>query len=111
MSNRLTVFSVFAVSLLGLALLSGCGSNSPTASVGDVAAPGAKPATAEYNPHDVPITEEQKQQLRAEATPFPKAVAVIQELRKATAEETQNGIPENPHQAHQALDKADLVFQ
>jgi len=111
MSNRLAVLFLFAVSILGLTWLSGCGSNSPTAPVGEAATPGAKPDTTGYNPHDVPISDEQKQHLRVDATAFPKAVAVIQELRNATAEETKNGIPENPHEAHQALDKADLVFQ
>jgi hypothetical protein len=65
----------------------------------------------EYNPHDAPITEEQKTQLQAETKVLRDAVAKIKELRTATEEETKAGIPENPYQVHQALDKADLVLQ
>jgi hypothetical protein len=80
-----------------------------------VAKPGSdKPAVekkGEYNPHDVPITEEQKAELRKETAKFPDAVAKVKEFRNATETETKNGIPQNPHNAHQALDKADLLLQ
>ena len=80
-----------------------------------VAKPGSdKPAAekkGEYNPHDVPITEEQKAELRKETAKFPDAVAKVKEFRNATEAETKNGIPQNPHNAHQALDKADLLLQ
>jgi len=75
---------------------------------------GDKPAVKEksdYNPHDVPITEEQKTELRKETAKFPDAVAKVKEFRNATEAETKNGIPQNPHNAHQALDKADLLLQ
>jgi cell division protein ZapA (FtsZ GTPase activity inhibitor) len=71
----------------------------------------AAEAKGEYNPHDVPITEEQKAELRKQAAKFHDAVAKLKELRNATEEETKNGIPQNPHNAHQALDKADLLLQ
>jgi len=82
----------------------------------DQAAPGGrgKPAAedkGDYNPHDVPITEEQKTELRKQAGRFPDAVARLKELRKETEAETKNGIPSNPYKAHQALDKADLLLQ
>ena len=73
-----------------------------------------KPAVEEkgdYNPHDVPITEEQKAELRKQTAKFPDAVAKVKEFRNATEAETKNGIPQNPHNAHQALDKADLLLQ
>jgi len=63
------------------------------------------------DPHDVPITEEQKQQLRQETAKFADAVAKVKELRDAVERETQGGLPENPFEAHQALDKADIVVQ
>jgi len=66
---------------------------------------------SDYNPHDVPITEEQKAELRKETAKFPDAVAKVKEFRNATEAETKNGIPQNPHNAHQALDKADLLLQ
>jgi hypothetical protein len=73
-----------------------------------------KPAAekkGDYNPHDVPITEEQKAELRKETAKFPDAVAKVKEFRNATETETKNGIPQNPHNAHQALDKVDLLLQ
>lgn len=75
---------------------------------------GAKPAAegkGDYNPHDVPITEEQKAELRKQTAKFPDAVAKVKEFRNATEAETKNGIPQNPHNAHQALDKVDLLLQ
>ncbi len=59
----------------------------------------------------MPITEEQKQQLRAETAKFADAVAKVKELRDAVGRETKDGIPENPFAAHQALDKADIITQ
>jgi len=111
MTFRLTVFCALISGLVGLTLSAGCSQNAPppSAPVGESAA--AQAPAEEYNPHDVPITEEQKQQLREQAGQFPKAVEVIKELRNATEEETKNGIPKDPYKAHQALDKADLVFQ
>jgi len=73
-----------------------------------------KPAAegkGDYNPHDVPITEEQKTELRKQVAKFPDAIAKLKELRNATEAETKNGIPQNPYKAHQALDQADLLLQ
>ncbi len=111
MSVRLPVFCVLASALVGLTLSVGCGKSSPPPSAPAGKSPEAKAPTGDYNPHDVPITEEQKKQLREQVGQFPKAVEVIKELRAATEEETKNGIPKDPFKAHQALDKADLVFQ
>ena len=63
----------------------------------------------QQDPHDVPITDEQKQQLREETAKFTDAVAKVKELRDAVERETQNGIPANPFDAHQALDTADFI--
>jgi hypothetical protein len=111
MSVRLPVFCASISALVGLALSVGCGQSSPQPSAPSGKSSAAKATTGDYNPHDVPITEEQKKQLREQAGQFPKAVEVIKELRAATEEETKNGIPKDPFKAHQALDKADLVFQ
>jgi hypothetical protein len=91
--------------------LAGCSQSEPTPSAPSAQSPPAEAASGDYNPHDVPITEEQKKQLREQAGQFPKAVEVIKELRATTEEETKNGIPREPFKVHQALDKADLVFQ
>ena len=111
MSVRLPVFRVLISALVGLTLSSGCGTSSPPPSGPAGKSAEAKAPAGGYSPHDAPITDEQKKQLREQAGQFPKAVEVIKELRTATEEETKNGIPENPYKAHQALDKADLVFQ
>ena len=111
MSVRLPVFCASILALVGLALSVGCGQSSPPPSGPAGKSAEVKAPAGDYNPHDVPITDEQKKQLREQASPFPKAVEVIKELRAATEEETKNGIPKDPFKAHQALDKADLLFQ
>jgi hypothetical protein len=78
--------------------------NSPEALAADA-------TEGDYDPHDMPLTDEQKSQLREETSEFPAAVAKIAEFRDAIEEETADGIPENPHLVHQSLDKADLVLQ
>jgi hypothetical protein len=65
----------------------------------------------EYDPHDVPITEEQKAELREQTASFADAVAMMKLFRDEIEQETAAGIPENPFRVHQALDKADLVLQ
>ncbi len=98
-----TLFSVCAVSL---SLVLGCGSGEPTAE--DQEAGGGQEVV---DPHDVPITPEQEQQLREETAEFADAVAAIKGFRDTLEQETADGMPENPFAAHQALDRADLVTQ
>jgi hypothetical protein len=103
------MYCVLTLLCVGVASLAGCGqSDQPPATGGD--APTARSGDDDYNPHDVPITEEQKQQLREQAADLPKAVEILQQLRDATERETKDGIPENPYEVHQSLDKADLVL-
>ena len=96
-----TLFSACAVSL---SLVLGCGSGEQANE--DQEGGGAQEVV---DPHDVPITPEQEQQLREETAEFADAVAVIKGLRDTLAKETADGMPENPFAAHQALDKAELV--
>lgn len=110
MTVRFSVAKVFLLTALSLGLCAGCGQSESENS----AATGGGEATSgddAPDPHDVPITEEQKQQLRAETAKFADAVAKVKELRDAVERETQGGIPENPFAAHQALDKADIITQ
>jgi hypothetical protein len=65
----------------------------------------------EVDPHDVPITDRQKEELRAATAKLADAIGQIKQLRDAVEKETKDGLPDNPFEAHQALDKADLVFQ
>ena len=107
---RFSVSMVLCVSMAFLAVLVGCGPQSQNpAGEGQVADGGG--GQDDYNPHDVPITEEQKAQLRQEASQLADAVAKVKEFRNAVEEETKNGIPENPYKAHQGLDRVDLVLQ
>jgi hypothetical protein len=100
-----------SLALLLIAGVVGCGqARQDQATKGGSAKPAAEDK-GDYNPHDAPITEEQKAELRKETAKFPAAVAKVKEFRNATEEETKNGIPANPFKAHQALDKADLLLQ
>jgi len=108
---RSLVSCVLIAALVGLTFSAGCAKSSPPSAAPSDKPPTAQSASGDYNPHDAPITEEQKKQLRDQAATFAKAIEVMKELRAATEEETKNGIPQNPYKAHQALDKADLVFQ
>lgn len=101
----------FSLALLLIVGVVGCNQakQEPAAKSG-----GDKPAAekkSDYNPHDVPITEEQKAEMRKQAAKFPDAVAMVKGFRNATEVETKNGIPTDPFKAHQALDKADLLLQ
>ena len=91
-----------------LAALAGCQKKSDVAS-----GPGAEnEAESEaIDPHDLPLTDDQKQQLQKETAAFGDAVGVIQQLRDTIRDEVSDGLPDNPTNVHQALDKADLVVQ
>jgi len=93
-------------------VLAGCSPPAADPIAGETPVPGATTTSEEsYNPHDVPITEEQKAELRAQTAKFGDAVATLKQLRGEIEQETAAGIPENPYKAHQALDKADLLLQ
>ena len=109
MSRRfyLALLMAFGVPFFGVP--AGCGSTDQkaTGGGGDAVADG----NDDYNPHDVPITEEQKTRLRDQTAKFSDAVATIRQFRNEVEQETAGGIPENPYKAHQALDRADLVLR
>ena len=109
MSTRCYLFFVVACGFAALSVLAGC---SPSAEK-PAAEDGASMTEAEddYNPHDVPITDQQKAELRSQTAQFTDAVAAIKQFRNEIEQETAAGIPANPYKAHQALDKADLVLQ
>lgn len=113
MSVRLSVAALLTLVATTFWFISGCNQGSPDASVAPQGeeAPAAAAGEAEYNPHDAPITAEQKTQLQEETAQFSDAVAKIKELCNAIEAETKDGIPQQPYAAHQALDKADLVLK
>ncbi len=110
MSIRLPIFHVLSLAFAGIVFLAGCGPSDQEPPATGGGTPAAETGDDDYNPHDVPITEEQKQQLREQAVDLPKAVEILQQLRDATERESKDGIPENPYKVHQSLDKADLVL-
>jgi len=111
-STRFSIAILLTVVTTTCCFIAGCNQGSQDESAtpaGETAATDA--GKEEYSPHDAPITEEQKAQLKNDTAQFSAAVAKIKEFRDATEQETKNGIPENPYKAHQALDQADLVLQ
>ncbi len=112
MKVRFSLATSLCVGFASLGILAGCGQPSQEPSSQDEGQPSGSGARQEaVDPHDVPITEEQKQQLREETAKFADAVARIKKYRDTIREETKDGLPENPFEAHQALDRADLVVQ
>jgi len=112
MNVRFPTFVLLSAAVLSLGSMIGCGQQGQTGGDQEAAKQDSGDQQAEaVDPHDVPITKEQKQQLRKETAKFADAVAKVKELRDAVERETQDGIPENPFDAHQALDKADIIVQ
>lgn len=112
MSMRASTTFLLTITCTTLCFIAGCerGSQDEPVTVADSpAASGA--GTDDYDPHDVPISEEQIAELKKETAQFGTAVATIKALRDTIEKETKGGIPQNPYVAHQALDKADLVLK
>ncbi len=107
MNVRFQFVVLLSVAVASLGLMAGCGQNDQTDAPSDSDGQQAEGV----DPHDVPITEEQEQQLREETAKFADAVARIKKFRDVVEEETKDGLPANPFTVHQALDKADLVTQ
>jgi hypothetical protein len=113
MNVRFPFVVLISVAVLFLGVMIGCGPQAQTGSDQDVTEPGSSAGqnAERVDPHDVPITEEQKRQLREETAKFADAVAKLESFRDTIERETQDGLPENPFEAHQALDRADIVVQ
>ena len=113
MNVRFPLVVLLSVSVFSLGLMTGCGSDEKAGGdQQDAAVPDGGPEQAEaVDPHDVPITDEQKKELKTATAKFADAVAKVKELRDAVDRETKDGIPANPFEAHQALDRADIVTQ
>lgn len=109
MNVRFPFVVLLSAAVLFLGLMIGCGQTDGDQDA-DEPDGGGQQAEA-VDPHDVPITEEQKQQLREATAKFADAVAKVKDFRDVVQRETQDGIPESPFAAHQALDKADLVTE
>ena len=92
MNVRFSFVVLPSAAVLSLGLVVGCGQQGQTGGDQKAAESNSGGQHAEaVNPHDVPITEEQKQQLREEAARFADAVAKVKQLRDAVERETKNG--------------------
>lgn len=112
MNVRFHCAVLLGVVVVSLGFVIGCGQQNQAGSDPDAAqSVGGGEQAEEVDPHDTPITEEQKKQLQEETAKFADAVAKVKDLRDAIERETKDGIPENPFAAHQALDQADIVAQ
>ncbi len=112
MNVRFHFVVLLSVAVTSFSLMTGCGQDGQTGGDQDSAQSDSDGQQGEaVDPHDVPITEEQRQQLREETAKFADAVAKVKELRDVVERETQDGIPESPFEAHQALDKADIITE
>ncbi len=112
MNVRFHFVVLLSIAVASLGLMTGCGRQDQTGGDQDPVQSDSDGQDAEgVDPHDMPITEEQKQQLREETAKFADLVAKVKELRDTVERETQDGIPKNPFAAHQALDKADIIVQ
>ncbi len=110
MSTRFPLVLSLTFSIVALGAVIGCNQSVEKPAGDNGKAPSAE-GEDDYNPHDVPITEEQKAELREQTAQFADAVAKIKQFRNEVEQETAAGIPEDPFKAHQALDKADLLLQ
>jgi hypothetical protein len=93
------------LALIGLTLLAGCGSSQEPA-----AGPSAPASTeqAAHDPHDVPLTDEQKDTLRQQLASYPDAVAKIKSYRDTIRDAIAAG---QPAKAHRPLDELDVVLE
>lgn len=116
MSRRFSLSLLLPFSIAVFGVMAGCNQTAqePAGDGEEPAAHGHDHAAGGHDhvdPHDVPITEEQKTELRNQTAKFADAVTTIKQYRDEIEQETAAGIPENPFKAHQALDKADLVLE
>lgn len=110
MQLRNAFFAQTFTVLAAAGLIAGCGQADPSGSAdAEKPAAGEQQQTAEaHDPHDVPLTEEEKQQLREDNENYADAVAHIESYRDTIRTETTDG---NPAKAHRALDNLDLVLE
>ena len=112
MNVRSPFVVALSVTVVSFGSMVGCSQQDQSGGGQDAVESGSGDQHAEgVDPHDLPLTDQQKQQLRDETAKFADAVARIKEFRNAIQDETKDGLPANPLAAHQALDQADLLVQ
>ena len=103
MEMHIARFAVF--SLAGLAFFAGCGSSNEDAAPDSATVENEQPA---HDPHDVPLTEEQKDALRQGVTGYADAIAKIKSYRDRIRDAVAAG---NPPDAHRPLDELDVILE
>jgi hypothetical protein len=98
--SLIVLLSAFCVSFVV-----GCGSNSSPAPNDTVQ---TEMDAAAPDPHDIPLTDEQKEALRQGLQNYPDAVAKINSYRDAIRDAVSAG---TPTQAHRPLDELDVVLE
>lgn len=94
-----------------VAFIAGCGGSAPTTPPGQPpasATTSAAETAATPDPHDVPMTEAEIEQLRQETATYAAAIEHLRSFRDTIQTETTSG---EPAKAHRSLDKADLVLE
>lgn len=103
--NGLSVLLIASVAALGV--IAGCGQKSDTGKT-DGKSPQAGTPDKQADPHDIPLTDDEKKQLRQDVASFDKALAHIKQFRDTIKKETTEGVPAK---SHRSLDKLDLVLE
>ena len=96
--------------IVSTALLVGCGQNAdedpqPT---GGQTHPSSGGSSEHADPHDVPLTEAEIAQLKADTADYKAAIEHIQQYQQTIERETTAGAPAK---AHRALDNLDVVLE
>lgn len=103
MTFRNSLPTLLIVSVASLGLLAGCGKKTDEKKTDDT-----KKNGKHADPHDVPMTQEEKDQLKKDVATYDKALTHIKQFRDTIKKETTDGVPEK---AHRPLDKLDLVLE
>ena len=112
MLMRISVFPTVAVAVVAIGLLVGCtqsGDDAQPEANGDTPKASAEDGAAEaVDPHDVPLTDEEIAQLKADTARYEDAIEHIQKFQTTIQQETTAG---EPAKAHRALDNLDVVLE
>jgi hypothetical protein len=100
----------FGSVLLSVALIVGCGDAKTDKTTAGKTDPGktVSGGKTEHDPEDKPLTDQEKQTLKAGIKDYKDAVAKIKSYRDTIRKETTEG---RPARAHRSLDELDLVLE